>query len=222
VLAILPRVAQSPGIKRNRSWSLDAKGEVSLLVEPSDARGSPVFVCLARLLIGHLEVVATMACSWQVLLEDYRARRVAGSASKLKPGEVHHLPFEQNKYRYTLRISFTHSLCRHCRWSLRQIDASELEVSNARPAVLLRPSPSIRVSSTGFLFAVYGSLEAWCAKIWSATNSIPPSFHLDKSTQSSTTNKTRCGYTYFLFAICAAVAAFGFSSMAALPVSQVP
>jgi hypothetical protein len=152
-----------------------------------------VFLRLVRLLIGHLEVVATTACSWRFLLEDYRARRVAGSASNLELGEVHHLPFEQNKYRYTLRISFTHSLCRHCRWSLRQINASELEVSNARPDVLLRPSPSIHVSSTGFLFAVFGSLEAWFAKVWSATKSISPSFHLDKSTQSSTINKTRCG-----------------------------
>jgi len=89
-------------------------------------------------------------------------------------------------------------------------------------AELLRPSPSICAFSARSSFAIHiiprprSQAQQW---------PVPPSFHHHLPTQSSTTtNRNRewgvC--TYFLLAICAAVAAFGLSSMAALPESQLP
>jgi hypothetical protein len=77
------------------------------------------------------------------------------------------------------------------------------------------PMPDHLSPSTGF--SNHGSQDCR-AQQWP----VPSAFNIHTPTQSSTINKTELGYTYFLFAICAAVAAFGFSSMAALPVSQLP
>lgn len=99
-------------------------------------------------------------------------------------------------------------------------NASELGIFSVQHVELLRPSPSTCDFSDRSPSVFHRFFRAWFTSATLASTSVVPPLHAHP--QLNNKQKQGVGYTYFLLAICAAVAAFGLSSMAAFPESQLP